>query len=573
VEFDRVRGVRLLKSDRVAVPVVWGIFRPVLLLPADVEAWPKERFDAVLRHELAHVGRWDNLSLLLTRSAVSLFWFHPLAWSLDRAGRNECERACDDVVLASGAKPSDYADHLLAIAREMPAFDPFRSVTLAMSRKSQLEGRLLSILGKDVARRVFSGRGVAIACAIAVAVIAPVAAMRLIAEPSGEKDKAPAIQEEARKKTDSEIEVFSDVIGDFVVTRLGGEPSTARGWYARAYDLYHDEHYTEAAAAFRRAANEGFKPATSLYNAACSHALAENPSGAVAELGRALDAGWDDYDMIANDSDFDSVRDDARFRQLLQTRLGDAVERRASQTVEKYHDLRTVKVKGGDDWYEVGLDLLRMRKLDESIDAFQQSIANNEKSASAMYNIACAYSLKNDPANGLSWLRKAIEHGYSGDDHMMEDPDIALLRKQAGFDELRTLAKDLDLRGCCEGPAALFYDNWKESAEHHAELTKKHPNSGRAWFNLGFTALQSRDFPASVDAFRRAIELGYRPGTSAYNIACAQALQKNNDAAFEWLDRARTAGFDVADHADDDEDLDALHRDPRWSAIVTRAGS
>ena len=568
-EFDRVRGVRLLKSSRVAVPVVWGIFRPVLLLPADVEEWPKERFDVVLQHELAHVGRWDNISLILTRIAVSLFWVHPLAWSLDRAGRSECERACDDLVLASGTKPSDYADHLLAIAREMPAFDPFRSVTLAMSRKTQLEGRLLSILQKDVVRRAFTGRGVAIACALAVAVMVPIAAISLVAKPSDEKDKTPVIKED-KLKSDSEIEVFSDAIGDFVVTRLGGEPSTARGWYERAYDLYHDEHYAEAAVAFRRAANDGFKPATSHYNAACAFALANDAAHAVPELALALDAGWDDYDKIAEDSDFDAIRDDAGFRKLLEARMGDAVGRRTTEAVEKYNDLRAQGTTDGDDWYDTGLDLLRLRRFDESIHAFEQAIARDEKAASAMYNIACAHALRNDPANGMAWLKKAIEQGYSGDDELRKDPDIALLRKQPGFEELRKLAKELELRGCCDGPASMFFDNWKESARHHATVAKAHPTSGRAWFNLGFTSLQSGDQATAIDAFRRAIELGYRPGTSSYNIACSYALQKNKDAAFEWLERARTAGFDVADHAEDDEDLDALHRDPRWRDVVTR---
>ena len=102
------------------------------------------------------------------------------------------------------------------------------------------------------------------------------------------------------------------------------------------------------------------------------------------------------------------------------------------------------------------------------------------------------------------------------------------------------------------------------SVDHHREMTRKHPTSGRAWFNLGFTALQARQFDTAMDSFKRAINLNYRVGTSSYNMACAYALQGNRDAAFEWLDRAEKTGFDVADHARHDDDLDKLHRDPRW---------
>lgn len=598
------RDVRLLRSPRVAVPIVWGFFRPVLLLPPDVVTWPVERLRVVLLHELAHLQRWDGISLLLTRAAVSLFWFHPLAWSLERAGRSECERACDDLVLASGTKPSDYADHLLAIARTMPAFDPFRSVTLAMSRKTQLEGRLLSILQRDATRRVFSGRNVAIACALAVAVIVPVSALRLIARPAEVQNAKQVIVEEQPQgqtgepamQSDAQVDVTPDVtpdverIGDYLLAKLGrydkradrflSEPRNAEERYDRAYDLYHNDRYEEAANLFRRAGDEGFRPATSYYNAACSWSLLGNAEKALEELERSINAGWDDFDHIADDSDFDPIRSDRRFRALLESKLSDVVTRRERQAVEKLEKLKTDKsykytdkAKGKDrdndgDWFGAGLDLLRLRKLDESIEAFQASVAAGEKIGPSMYNIACAYSLKGDARNGMAWLEKSVENGYSGDEKMENDPDVAFLRKQPGFEAIQAKAKDLEMRGCCNGPASMFFDNWKEATEHHQSMVRKYPTSGRAWFNLGFTSLQARQYDTSLDAFRRALELNYRPGTSSYNMACAYALQGNRDAAFEWLQKAEASGFEVADHARHDDDLDALHRDPRWDNVV-----
>jgi beta-lactamase regulating signal transducer with metallopeptidase domain/Flp pilus assembly protein TadD len=577
------QDVKLLRSPRIAVPVVWGIRKPVLLLPPDVVTWPVERLRVVLLHELAHLKRWDGVSLLLTRAAVSLFWFHPLAWSLERAGRSECERACDDLVLASGTKPSEYADHLLAIARTMPAFDPFRSVTLAMSRKTQLEGRLLSILQRDVARRVFSVRGIGVACALAVAVIVPVSAVKLIARPPEPQTAKQVIVEEP-VRSDSEIDVTPEVeaIGDFLLAKLGKydkradrfirEPRNAEERYERAYDFYRNDRYEEAAAMFRRAGDEGYRPETAYYNAACSWALLGNADNALAELTRSIDAGWDDFEHIADDSDFDPIRSDPRFRTLLESKIADAATHRERKILAKVEKLKSGKVQhDGDDWFDAGMDLLRLRKLDESIQAFQASIAANEKVATAMYNIACAYSLKGDAHNGMAWLDKAIENGFSSTDKLRHDPDIARLRSQEGFDRLREKARDLEMRGCCDGPLAYVFDNWRDAVAHHRAMVQKHPGSGRAWFNLGYTALQARDYATSVDAFRRGLELGYRPGTSAYNVACAHALQGNRDAAFEWLAKAQKAGFvDLAEHARGDDDLDSLHRDPRWAQVVRR---
>jgi beta-lactamase regulating signal transducer with metallopeptidase domain/Flp pilus assembly protein TadD len=594
LELDRTRdqlalrvNVRLMRSSRISVPVLWGVFKPVLLLPPDVVTWPSERLRVVLMHELAHLQRFDGVSLILTRIAVSLFWFHPLAWSLERAGRSECERACDDLVLASGTKPSEYADHLLAIARSMPTFDPFRSVTLAMSRKSQLEGRLLSILQPHVARRVFSGRGVAIACALAVAVIIPVSALRLIAQPSKSEQQQLTVKEEKNDakqdtaiKSDSEITVTPHVesLEDYFLAKLGKRgdkwartPTNGHEWYSRAYDLYNADRHQEAALAFRRAADEGYDPAKSLYNAACSYALLGDADHAIPTLTEAIGAGWDDVDRIADDSDFDPIRSDPRFARAVSDKQGEVVNRRLNDTMERYNDLRSGKDK--DDWYDVGLDLLRLRKFDESIDAFQQSIVHGGKTGSANYNIACAYSLRGDVRNGMAYLDKAIEQGFSGDDKLENDPDIALLRRQPDFKRLHEKANDLEQQGCCnhfEAVSRFIGDamGWHESIDHHRTMTQKYPESGRAWFNLGYSALQAREFDTAIAAYRKTLELGYRVGTSSYNLACAYALQHNRDAAFEWLERAKAAKFQVEDYVDHDDDLDSLREDPRWDRFV-----
>lgn len=623
--------VRLLRSSRISVPVIWGVFRPVLLLPAEVVTWPAERLRVVLLHELAHLKRFDGISLLLTRIAVSLFWFHPLAWSLERAGRSECERACDDLVLANGTKPSDYADHLLAIARSMPTFDPFRSVTLAMSRKSQLEGRLLSILQPHVARRVFTGRGVAVACALAIAVIVPVSALRLTAEPPDEKKVAEKKVAEPRR-SDATVTVTPELeaIQDFLLTKLGKydkradrfarQPRNGEEWYERAYDLYRSDRYEEAAAAFHRAAEENYKRDTALYNEACSYALLGDANRAIPALQEALRAGWDDIEHIANDSDFDPIRSNPRFAKVVNTNQRELVTRRVDETVARYKSLREgvqggIKdgirdgiregiedgirdgiregieggVRGGfeveingerfdfdfdsnhdDDWFEVGLDLLRLRKLDESIDAFQRSIAENEKPGTSMYNIACAYSLKGDAKSGMAWLDKAIEHGFGMEDKLEDDSDIALLRKQTGFEPLKRKVRDLELRGCCDTGSkwlnAIVSVNWREAQSHHREIANRYPSSGRAWFNLGYVSIRSDDYPTAHQAFRRAIELGYRRDTSTYNIACTYALEGNTNAAFDALNKARALGFDLRRMGSDD-DLDSLHDDPRWDAL------
>ncbi len=145
------RRVVLLRDRFATMPMTWGWLRPVVLLPTGADEWSSDRRRDVLLHELAHVRRLDGLTQAMATIACALYWFHPLAWLASRRMRVERERACDDVVLLAGSRASDYAGHLLEIARGLRAPGASSMAALAMARASQLEGRLLAIL--DPARR------------------------------------------------------------------------------------------------------------------------------------------------------------------------------------------------------------------------------------------------------------------------------------------------------------------------------------------------------------------------------------------------------------------------------------
>jgi beta-lactamase regulating signal transducer with metallopeptidase domain len=162
-------GVRrptvLLRSREAAMPLTWGAFRPAVLLPAEADGWTDERRRVVLLHELAHVARRDCLFQLLAEIACAFWWFHPGAWWAARKMRIEREQACDDLVLAAGARASEYAGHLLDVARAYRA--PALAAAVAMARPSHLEGRVRAVLEATRDRRAVTARTAAI-CAGAV---------------------------------------------------------------------------------------------------------------------------------------------------------------------------------------------------------------------------------------------------------------------------------------------------------------------------------------------------------------------------------------------------------------------
>src|SRR5690606_29747889 len=178
------RPVALRVSRRLRSPMTWGVRRPVVLLPAEADAWTQERRRVVLLHELAHVRRRDSLTQWLGQAVVAFHWFNPLAWHAYRRMLVEREHACDDYVLQDGALPSDYAGHLLQLARDLGRAPRAELAMASMARPSQIEGRLHSIL-RNTRRRDALSRGLLVIVGVLVLALAwPVVVIDPIAPPT-----------------------------------------------------------------------------------------------------------------------------------------------------------------------------------------------------------------------------------------------------------------------------------------------------------------------------------------------------------------------------------------------------
>jgi len=170
--------VDVLESGAGSMPMTFGILRPAVFMPADAGTWSEERRRIVLLHELAHVRRGDVATHLLARAALAVYWWNPLAWKAWREFWKERERATDDLVLNAGARASEYANHLLDVARTMHSAPGIGCAAVAMARRSQLEGRLMAILDAGVNRRAPGRASALVAGLLAVAMVAPFAAVQ-----------------------------------------------------------------------------------------------------------------------------------------------------------------------------------------------------------------------------------------------------------------------------------------------------------------------------------------------------------------------------------------------------------
>src|SRR5580693_6628749 len=166
-------GVPVLCSPSLHEPGVFGVFRPVLLLPEGIASrLAPAQFQAIVAHELCHVRRRDNLTAAIHMAVEAIFWFHPLVWWIGARLVEERERACDEEVLRLGSDPEIYAESILKICRlylESPV------VCVSGISGSDLKQRIRRIMTEGFANQLSVSRKILLIAAGIAAVGGPIA--------------------------------------------------------------------------------------------------------------------------------------------------------------------------------------------------------------------------------------------------------------------------------------------------------------------------------------------------------------------------------------------------------------
>jgi uncharacterized protein (TIGR03435 family) len=165
-------AVPVLSATGLVEPGVFGIFRPVLLLPEGIlETLSAGQLEAILAHELCHVRRRDNLTAAIHMLVQATFWFHPLVWWLGVRLTDERERACDEEVLRLGSAPRVYAEGILHVCK-LYVESPVACVSGVTG--SDLKKRIEAIMKNRSALRLSFVKKVALSVAGMAALAAPI---------------------------------------------------------------------------------------------------------------------------------------------------------------------------------------------------------------------------------------------------------------------------------------------------------------------------------------------------------------------------------------------------------------
>ena len=205
------KRVRLLCSTNVPVPITFGLFNPVIILPERLlPEIDEELLTTAIGHELIHVARRDYLANLVYEFIYLPLSFHPAAALVRRRIKQTRELCCDESVAAKLLKPDVYARSLVRmIGWAPPARRLAIDTTIGINESDILEVRIMSLLKTP---KLSSRRRALLLFAAALLLLTPCVAAAKYAlsfdtnkqEPAS--SSSPPQTQELRQKQEREVE-------------------------------------------------------------------------------------------------------------------------------------------------------------------------------------------------------------------------------------------------------------------------------------------------------------------------------------------------------------------------------
>jgi len=109
--------IKVYANDDIISPFLLGLIRPVIYVPSSLcTDKDSHAFRYVIKHEQAHVSRWDHIWKPLGFLLLSINWFNPILWVAYILLCRDIEAACDEKVIKDLA-----ADELAYYSRTLLA--------------------------------------------------------------------------------------------------------------------------------------------------------------------------------------------------------------------------------------------------------------------------------------------------------------------------------------------------------------------------------------------------------------------------------------------------------------------
>lgn len=165
------RPLAVRSSDLISSPLTYGILRPVILLPKQLDRNDPVALKYVLTHEYVHIRRFDAITKILFAAVLCIHWFNPFVWVMYVLANRDIELSCDAWVIRmmGEKKRSSYALMLIKMEEKRSGmsalYSHFGKNAISERIEAIMKFKKTSILACTLALALIAGATTAFAAA------------------------------------------------------------------------------------------------------------------------------------------------------------------------------------------------------------------------------------------------------------------------------------------------------------------------------------------------------------------------------------------------------------------------
>jgi beta-lactamase regulating signal transducer with metallopeptidase domain/tetratricopeptide (TPR) repeat protein len=560
-------------------PMVWGLGRPILIWPAELDI-DADGSRGLVAHELAHLRRRDHWIALFEVFVSALLWWHPLARvAMSRMDRF-AEQACDAwAVRALPDGRRDYAEALIGVVENLSRGRRVRPELAAGGQgRRALADRLGIVMRPDVSPNC--SRGIVLAVIMLIGLLLPT-----ISPAQPESNSAELVVETAID------ERLTDLVDAAQIACQAGDWFDNRAWELaadgyekllaidstrtdararRGIALMHLGQLDQAERDIRAVLEQSEAKAELRFWLAGVLSAQGRVSEALVELDAALVLGLDFEQRLQAEPVFERVLGGIESERVLARAAQVHAARKAARAsmrsrdhkaaISALEELAELSPRDGSTWHFLSYARIAGGELDAALESLDRQRELDHRSFVAEYNRACVLALQGKTELAVSAFERAVELGFGDYELAQKDPDLNSIRSDARFRAaLEVVVRPARLKR--EMQVAREFSDWDRVIVLCDELAEGAGEHRGRWAmaQRARAVAEGGDVDAAAEALIKLIGDGYKVSAGLFGLGQVCAIAGDMDRAKMYLVAAAQAGFD---------DLEQVAEDPRLAAIA-----
>ncbi len=119
-----------------------------------------------------------------------------------------------------------------------------------------------------------------------------------------------------------------------------------------------------------------------------------------------------------------------------------------------------------------------------------------------------------------------------------------------------------------DATALMAAQDWPGAAQAFQAITEAEPENATAWFGFGRSLFNSRQVDRALEAYAKALELGFQPARTMIHLARCHAIKGEDAEAVGWLEKAAATGAGIYQALETTEEFNRLREKPEFKKIV-----